>query len=456
MLTKKEFVGHALKLALPIMIQNLIGTLVQAADTIMLGYVSQEAMAAASLANQYAFVLLCFNYGMSTASSVLCAQYFGRKDMKTIERVLGLATRLSLVISLAFFLLGVLVPEGIMRLLSSSPETIRLGSEYIRWVSISYVFTGISSVYVSALRSVRKVVLPSVIYAVSLAVNVIMNAVFIFGLLGAPKLGVVGVAIGTVIARAVELLICLVYSTLGKSIRIRVRYIFTKAGVLLKDFLKIGVPAVMNDIVWSLATTVFAAILGHIGDDMVAANAVAMTVVNVGAISSRGFANATTIVISNTLGENDIPAAKVYARRMLIMTLVVALAGCGVILALRPFIMSYYADKLSAVAVRYLGSILIMTTWRLVGEGLNTAWICGCFRGGGDARFGMIVDTVFMWGVAVPLMALAAYVLKLPPLGVYLVMSLDEMYKMPAVFIHYRKFNWLNNITRDMESAENQ
>ena len=162
---------------------------------------------------------------------------------------------------------------------------------------------------------------------------------------------------------------------------------------------------------------------------MVAANAVAVMVVNIGAIACRGFANATTIIVSQELGKDNIEAAREYGKRMLRITMVVSLVGCVIILALRPLILDFYRDKLTETAIYYLGTFIIMTTWRLVGEGINTCLICGCFRGGGDSRFGMIIDSLFMWLVAVPLTFLAAYVLKLPPVWVYFVMTLDEFEK---------------------------
>ncbi len=446
---RKAFVRLALKLALPIMIQNLISTLVNTADTIMLGYVNQTAMSATSLANQFTFILFCFFYGMSAGTSVLCAQYWGKGDVKTIEKVIGLATRLSVLISIVFFAAGFFFPRQILSLFTDSELTIVAGSEYLRWVSISYLLMGIAQMYLSGLRSVGKVVFPSALYIISLVTNVVFNGIFIFGWLGAPKMGVAGAAIGTLIARAVEVIVCIAYSVFFSNVKLHLHLIFAKTGILFTDFLKISIPAIVNDVVWSLATTVFAAILGHIGDDMVAANAVAVMVVNIGAIACRGFANATTIIVSNALGEDKMEEAKLYAKRMLFITFLVSLLGCVIILAVKPFILAYYSDKLTKTALSYLGYLMIMTTWRLVGEAVNTCLICGCFRGGGDSRFGMIVDVIFMWIVAVPLMAIAAYWLKWPPLWVYFVMTLDEYWKMPVVFIHFFRFRWLNNITRD-------
>lgn len=453
-LDRKQFLLYALKLAFPIMIQNLISTLVNSADTIMLGYVSQTAMAASSLANQYTFVLFCFYYGLGIGTSVLCAQYFGKGDKQTVERIIGLAARVAILISLLFFAFSFFAPEAIMKIFSDSPQTIKEGAAYLKVLSFSFVFMGFSQVFVSALRSVGKIVFPSALYVGSLLVNVMMNAAFIFGLFGLPRLGVVGVALGTVSARAVEVILCFAYSAAGKDIKFRLKNLFRRSGVLFKDFLKISAPSVVNDLMWGMAATTCTAILGHIGDDMVAANAVAVMVVNMGAIVCRGFSNATTIIVSQTLGENRMEDTKVYAKRILWLTVIVSLLGCCVILAIRPFMVQFYRDKLTETAIYYLGIIMIMTTWRLVGEGINTCLICGCFRGGGDAKFGMVVDTVFMWGVSVPLMAIAAYVLKLPPVWVYFVMTLDEFEKMPVVFAHYFKFKWMKNITRDQKELE--
>ena len=435
MLNKKDFLKYASTLAFPIMIQNLISTLVNIADTVMLGYVSQTAMSASSLANQYTFILFCLYYGMATGTSVLCAQYWGKGDKKTVEKILGLAERCTLIISLVFFLISFSMPTTVMKIFTDNPDTIAAGSEYLRVLSFSLMFMGFSQVFMSALRSIGKIMLPSVTYIVSLCVNVLCNATFIFGLFGLPKLGVTGVALGTVIARIAEVLICLIYSLNKSNVRFRIKYFFAKSGILFQDFMKIATPAVINDLVWSFASSAFAAILGHIGNDMVAANAVAVMVVNIGAIACRGFANATTFIISQELGKNHIDTAREYGKRMLRITIIVSLIGCAVILAIRPLILDF----------------IIMTTWRLVGEGINTCLICGCFRGGGDSRFGMIVDSIFMWLVAVPLTFLAAYVFKLPPIWVYFVMSLDELEKMPVVFIHYFRRKWLTNITRDFD-----
>lgn len=453
-LDKRKFLRLALTLAFPVMIQNLISTLVNTADTIMLKFVSQDAMSASSLANEYTFILFSFYYGLTTATSVLCAQYWGRKDIKTVERILGLAVRLSVAISFLFFAGGVFVPGTIMRLFTDEEPIIAEGVKYLRVMSWGFLFSGMSNMYFAAQRSVERIVFPTVAYIVSLCVNILMNATFIFGLFGAPKLGVIGVALGTVVARLTEVVMCIVHSAACRDVKLRVKYLFAKAGVLFKDFIEVAYPSVLNDVIWGLATAVFAAIMGRMGSDIVAANAVAVMVVNIGAIACRGFAGATTVIVSKTLGENNLEAAKIYAGRMLGLTIYFALLGGIVIVALRPAMQRIYADSLTPEALKLLDAMLIMTTWRLVGEGINTCLICGCFRAGGDSKFGMILDTLCMWLIAVPLMAIAAFVVKLPPIWVYFVMTLDEYEKMPMVFVHYKKYKWMKNLTRDESELE--
>lgn len=450
----KDLYKWALKLALPIMIQNLIGTLVGTADTVMLGYVGQTAMSAASLANQYVFVLQCIFYGMATATSVMVAQYYGKKDYATIERIIGLALRFAVLASVVFALVSFFCPEMIMRLLTDSEGTIAAGSQYLKTIAVSFVFLSVSQVYISALRSVGKVVFPSGVAVASLLINIFFNASFIFGLFGMPRLGVAGVALGTVIARFSEMLLCIIYS-FRSEIKIRIRYIYEHAGILNGDFIKISFPSIGNDLIWSLATTVFAAILGHMSDDIVAANAVAIMIVNIGAIAMRGFANSATIVVGQTLGANKIDKTMEYSKKLIFLTGIVGAAGCVVMIIVKPFILTYYSGKLSVLALSYLGSMIYMTTYRMVGEGINTTLICGCFRGGGDTKYGLYMDIIMMWFVSIPLMLLAAYVFKLPPIWVYFVMTLDEIIKMPFIFIHFWKGNWMKNITRDTEELAN-
>lgn len=445
---KRAFYTHAIAISLPIIIQNLINTAVNSADTLMLGYVSQEALSASSLANQVFFILSVVFYGLSSGVSTLAAQYWGKGDTDTIEKVLGIALRFSLSFGLVFTLGAVFLPRQLMLIYTSDQALIQEGITYLRIIGITYLLTSFSSIYLNLMRSVERVMISTVVYAISLGLNIVCNAIFIFGLFGAPRLGLVGVALGTVIARVVEISICIVDMLCAKRVRFHVKHLFTPYPLLMKDFLRVSLPSTINDIAWGLAFSCYSVIMGHMGSDAVAANSIAQVARNLGTVICFGMANATGIVVGKTIGENRLTHARVYADRMLLLTSAAGILGGALIFACRPLFF-FMGHELTPQALTYLQGMLLINCYYVWGQGVNTAWICGCFRAGGDARWGMICDVVDMWCFSVPVGFLCAFVLKLPVLGVYFVLCLDEFVKMPMVIRHYRSYRWIQNITRD-------
>lgn len=447
-----SFLKMAFTIALPIMVQNFMSMLIGTADTVMLGFVSQDAMSASSLANQVYTVFWIAVGGMATGGCVLASQYWGKGDTDTIDKAIAITMRFNIGISVAFFVATMFFPEAVMRLFTPDSAIIAEGVTYLRIISGRFLLGGFSLSYTAIQRSVERVKMPSITFIVGLVVNIVLNATFIFGLAGAPKLGLAGVALGTLIAEVVQFVICVGHSISVKTVKFRFRYLFVKTGVLMKDYLKLSVPAFVNDIAWALAFSMYSAILGRLGSDAVAANSIACMVLDIGAVVCRGFATATATIVGKALGENEIELGKTYGRLMVRLTLIFAVLGGCFMLFLKPFVSAFYSGKLTEEALRLAGIMLIMQSYHLIGEGLNTCWICGCFRGGGDTRFGMIVDSLIMWTVAVPLVAIAAFVLKLPVEWVYFVLCLDEFEKMIPVYIHYRKFKWARNITREFNN----
>lgn len=448
MLNKKEFTKMACSIALPIAAQNMINTLVNSADTFMLGYVSQTALAASSLANQLHFILMLVFYGLTTGSGVMMAQYWGKKDTKTIEHILGIALRFSMLISLLTFIAAFAFPGVVMKIFTNDEAIIAEGIKYLRILSFSYLITGFTQMYFATVRSMERVMLPTVSYAISLGINVVINATFIFGLFGAPKLGIMGVAIGTVIARAVELVICLIDSA-RSVVKVRVSYMFKKGGVLMRDLFKLSAPTMINDLGWSLAFSMYSVILGHLGSDVVAANSVGQIARNLGKVLCMGFANGTSIILGKTIGEGLMDTAKVYAKRMVNLTSIAGIVGGVLILMVRPLLMMAFESSLTPMALSYLGTMLLINAYYVWAQGMNTCWICGCFRAGGDVKYGMYCDLIDMWCFAVPVGFLVAFVFDLPVMWVYFILFLDEFVKMPFIIHHFNKFKWLQNITRD-------
>jgi len=450
---KRAFYRYAIMISLPIIAQNLINTAVNSADTIMLGYVSQEALSASSLANQIPFILHIIFYGISSGLTALVAQYWGKGDLVTIEKIFGIGLRFSLTIGFVFSAVAFACPEFLMRIYTDDPVLIAEGITYLRIISVTYFLTAFSNVYLNLTRSMERVLLSTGVYAISLSINICVNAIFIFGLFGAPKLGLVGVAVGTVIARIIEVVICLVDLAINKRFHFHVKYLFESNKILMKDFIRISLPSTINDLAWSVAFSMYSVILGHMGSDVVAANSITVVARNLGTVICFGMASAAGIVVGKVIGENRLEDARVYADRMMFLTSVSGIIGGIIILCTRPFFFMM-AHELTPLALDYLSVMLYITAYYVWGQGMNTAWVCGCFRAGGDAKFGMIMDIIDMWGFAVPIGFISAFVLDLPVLWVFFILCLDAFVKMPVVIHHYYSYKWIKNITRDFPEKE--
>lgn len=444
---KDTFYTKIFKLVLPIVVQNLLSAAVTSADVLMLNYVGQSSISAVSLAAQYASVLFMVFYGLGTGATMLCAQYYGKGDMQAIQVIQGIAMRFSLLISLLFAGCSLVIPEGMMHIFTDDAELITIGASYLRCMSVCYLCWGIMEVYLAVLRSIGRVVVCTMINVSAFSMNIFLNAVFIFGLFGAPKLGAMGVAIATSGARVIELAACFVVSCMSKDIKLNFRYLFVRNKALFSDFIKLSLPALGNDVSWSVAFSMYSVIIGHLGTDAVAANSFVVVVRNFGTILCFGMASTGGILLGNIIGENKLEEAGDGAKKLMKLTIITGAIGGLIILAATPFVLMY--ASLSEQAMHYLKYMLFINTYYVMGAAVNTTLIAGVFRAGGDSRFGFICDSVDMWCYAVPLGFIAAFVLKLPVMWVYFLLCTDEFVKWPWVIKHYRSGKWLNNITRD-------
>lgn len=444
-----SFYRQIFRLTLPIIAQNLLSAAVSSADVVMLNSVGQSAISAVSLASQYTSVFFMILYGLGTGLTMLSAQYWGKKDIHAIELIQGIALRFSIGIAALFAVCAFSIPRQMMILFTNDEELIELGISYLRIVSFSYLFWSISEVYLASLRSVERVTVSTALNALALVMNVCLNAVFIFGFFGAPKLGVAGVALATSIARGIQFFCCLIVSKASKDVRLRFTFIFTRNQVLFRDFVHLSLPALGNDLVWSVAFSMYSVILGHLGSDMVAANSIVVVVRNFATVFCYGLASVSTIWVGRQIGEGNMEGAKKDAGRLVWLSVFAGILGGVFVLIASPFVMGYVS--LTGQAMHYLKYMLLMNTYYIVGTALNTTLIAGVFRAGGDSRFGFICDTIDMWLYAVPLGFLAAFVLKLPHLVVYFLLCTDEFVKWPWVIKHYRSHKWLHNITKQYE-----
>ena len=438
------------RLTIPIVLQNLLTAAVNSTDAIMLNFVGQAHISAVSLAAQYAAILFNVLYGLGTGIAMLGAQYYGKGELKTVEAVEGIALRFSLAIASLFSLSALLIPRLMMQVYTPDPELIEIGSRYLRILSASYLCWGIIEIYLSTLRCIGRVTVCMVLNVITFSLTIFLNAVFIFGLFGAPKLGAVGVALATTISRVTELILVVIVSARSRDVKLRPSLMFAKNRVLSGDFLRMALPALANDVSWSLAFSLYAVIIGQfLGSDMVAANSFAMMVHNFAIVFSVGIATASGILLGQLIGSNQMKEAEETAGKFMKLTVFSGFVGGLVVLTAMPFVLRF-AD-LTDTGKEYLRIMLFINSYYIMGAAVNTTLIAGVFRAGGDSRFGFIVDTIDMWCYAVPLGFLSAAVLKLPPMWVYFLLCTDEFVKWPWVIKHYKSRKWLKNITRENE-----
>ncbi|UMY56092.1 MATE family efflux transporter [Paenibacillus peoriae] len=435
-------------LVIPIALQNLISATVISVDVVMLGMISQSAMSAVSLAGQITFALTLFYMGMSAGASILTAQYWGKKDTSTIQRILSIACMFSFCVSILFFLSSFFLPGTLMRLFTNDAELIRFGSRFLQMNSFSYLVMGISQMYLSVIRSMENAKLSAWISSLCLILNIFFNAICIFILFPSrPELAISAVALATVLGRIVELACCVIHSITKGSIRFRLP---VRDGIqrnLLKDFLKYTLPVQGNYMVWGGALTATAAIIGHVNSDLVAANSIASVVKNLAVVLCGGIATGGSVLVGKYLGQGEIEKAKHAGNQMCFYALIFGvIAGCT-ILFIKPLV--YSIVNLNPTAQSYLDGMLYISAYYCIAKSFNSTTIAGIFTAGGDSKFGFWCDTVVMWLIILPLSYLCAFVWQVPPIFLYIVISLDEMIKLPIAFIRYRQFKWLNNITRN-------
>lgn len=430
----------------PMALQNLISAAVNSADVIMLGYVGQTAIAATSLAGNVAFIMFMISTGLSSGLVMLAAQYWGKKDTDSIKTLLGIALRICCSVEIIVAIIAAVYPRILMLIFTSDPTMITEGCKYLRAVSISYVCLSFSQMYQAGFKSIERVKIVTITSTMTLFLNIGLNATFIFGLFGVPKMGIIGVGIATSIARFVEMIVCFIYAHFQKDVHFSIACIFRRNKLLTKDFFKYSLPAVGNELVWGAAFAMYSVIMGHLGEDIVAANSVVNTVRQLASVLMFGTAYGGAIVLGKDMGAGKMDVAERNASRLARVTILFGVFGAILLICLYP-VLPYIAN-LNETAAHYRDVILFINSYSVIGAATNTVLICGIFRAGGDSKFGFFADTINMWCVSVPLGLLAAFVFKLPPLWVYFILYLDEFEKIPFVIRHYFKKGWLRNITR--------
>lgn len=440
---KRSLRKEIVRLALPIALQQFMTALVGACDAIMLGKLSQDAMSAVSLATQVTFVFNLFMFAFMAGENMFVAQYYGKGDYTGISQVFSLVTKICGCIAVVFLAGTFFFPEQLMRILTNEETLIVLGSEYLRVIGISYVFSGIAQTFLAILKNCGAVNMSTLINGVMVILNIALNAVFIFGLSGFPKMGIKGAALATVLATVVQFLWSVGYVLCRiRAVKFSLRSCEKK---LFGRFWQKAVPLLINNLAWGIGFSMYSVIMGHLGTDAVAANGIANISKNLVVCFCLGLGNAGSIIVGNRLGADRLQEAKEVGETLTKTAIIAGIVSGLVLIALSPFITKMV--DLTPTARGYLQKMLLISSYYIAGKSVNCMTIGGIFAAGGDSKFGMLCDSVTLWCIIVPLGCICAFILKLPVMVVYFVLNLDEIIKLPVVYKHYKKYKWIKNLT---------
>lgn len=440
---KRSLRKEIVRLAFPIALQQFMTALVGACDAIMLGKLSQDAMSAVSLATQVTFVFNLFMFAFMAGENMFVAQYYGKGDYTGISQVFSLVTKICGCIAVVFLAGTLFFPEQLMRILTNEKTLIVLGSEYLRVIGISYVFSGIAQTFLAIMKNCGAVNMSTLINGVMVILNIALNAVFIFGLSGFPKMGIKGAALATVLATVVQFLWSVGYVLCRiRAVKFSLRSCEKK---LFGRFWQKAVPLLINNLAWGIGFSMYSVIMGHLGTDAVAANGIANISKNLVVCFCLGLGNAGSIIVGNRLGADRLQEAKEAGGTLTRTAIIAGIVSGLVLIALSPFITKMV--DLTPTARGYLQKMLLICSYYIAGKSVNCMTIGGIFAAGGDSKFGMLCDSVTLWCITVPLGCICAFILKLPVMVVYFVLNLDEIIKLPVVYKHYKKYKWIKNLT---------
>lgn len=448
--TDTQFYKKLFKLALPITLQAFLVALVAVCDAFMLGRLDQNAMAAVSLATQVQFLQNMVIFAITSGLSILGAQYWGKGDTETIGKIFRIGLRTIGVMSFIVALLCIFCPEALMHIFAKDGPLIAIGAQYLKIAGFSYLITGISQCYLTILKVTDRATLSACIGGGAVILNIILNSILIYGLFGLPALGVKGAALATLIARIAELMAAIASSFNRNAVKANWHRILERTPTLSADFRKCVLPLLGGVFFWGVGFSSYTAVLGHLGEDAAAANAAAAVLRDLLCCLTDGMAAATIIVVGNELGAGKLDIGKLYGCRSAILSIIVGLLTMVAVLLLAPVVIDNM--KLTAEARELLHGMFYILSVYMIGRCINTIVINGVFGAGGDTLFDMYSLAVCMWGLAVPLAFLGAFVFHWPILLVYGCTCIDEVGKLPWVFNHFRRYIWVKDLTRDNPS----
>lgn len=441
----KEFYKTIAAITIPIALQNIISYSVNLMDTVMLGRLGEVALSATSLANQIFFMFTLLIFGIGGGAVVLCSQYWGSKNILNIQKITTIVLKIAFTISLIFALVLLIFPREVMTVFTSDKEVIKAGTSYLRVLSISYLFYGLTSAFLVILRSVETVNICLKIYILSFIVNVIFNYIFIFGKLGVTPLGVTGAAVGTLIARMVEFLVIILYMLKYETkIIYRPHMLKFKDKTLLKEMLKYGMPVVYNELLWGIGISIHAVILGHLSSSVVAANSIYNVIYQMSTSFILGVANASSVVMGKTIGSGDKDEAINIKNKLLFIYLILGITTASVLLLIKNPVISLY--NIEDTTKTLANNLMYIYAFHILFQAFTSPIIAGVLRCGGDTKFAAIIDVIFLW-LLLPLGFVAAFKFNITPILVLLLLRFETPIKSVFCLWRLRNDKWINILT---------
>ncbi len=444
-LNDKIFLLTMYRLASPIVLQQFIIFSLGLVDVLMIGQLGEAAVAGVGIADQVFFLAILMFFGITSGAAIFTAQFWGQKDVRRIQSVLGLCLLMSLSGALIFSSVAIAAPQWVIGIYSTDPEVIALGSSYLRIVAFSYVATAITTSYSAVLRSIENVKLPMLVSLMALSLNTALNYGLIFGHFGLPQLGVAGAAIATATARVLEavLLLVMVYSW-KLPVAATFSNMFNFGAISLGQFFKTTLPVVGTEIAWSFGVAVYNVVFARIGTESIAAFNIAVTVDRLVFVIFMGMGSACAIMIGNRIGAGQQDIATSYGKKYLVLGPILAIFVGALMIALSGPVLSLY--NVSADTVTYAQNIMIIMACSLPLRSSNLLTLIGILRSGGDTRYAFFIDAGAIWVIGVPLALFGAFVLQLPVHWVYLMVMTEEVVKLLLGLQRFFSRRWVHTL----------
>lgn len=444
---KGGFTRTMLSIAVPVTLQNLLFSSFTLIDTLMIGALGDTPLAAVGMAGKWTWFYTVVLFGFSSGASVFIAQYFGAGDRPGIHRTYGLLGGGSLAVSLVFMLAALAAPERIVGLFSSDPAAIATGAAYLRVIALGYPFQALARSGGTLLQSTQRVTIPFAGALASVVVNVVFNALLIFGLCGFPALGVTGAAIASVMAAAVNAAVIYGAGLARRTmLRAPLREMADIDGAFAREYVRVSAPALLNETIWAMGNLIYSAVFGHMGTGAYAAITVVKSIEDLTSVAFMGMCSSCAVMIGSMIGRGDLPGARDCAGRHLALTVAFsALIGGGVLLLRGPLLALF---GVSAEVRRDAAAVLMIYALEMILRNIPLILVVGVFRAGGDTRFGLIVDSLSLYLIGVPATVTAGLVLRLSVPATYLIMYLSEDVLKCAVYgLHMRSGKWIRPVT---------